>query len=173
MVTDERFTEGTHTTNYLDEELGPERIERAVERWGPDETGGESEETAVTERDFTVEVDGKRFEVTVAERGAPPVPAGGGGGNDGDGVGRPEAATGGDDATTVGDGERITSEMQGTVLSVDVAPGDEVAPGDVVLVLEAMKMENDIVTERGGTVGEVFVGEGESVDMGDPLVVLE
>jgi acetyl-CoA/propionyl-CoA carboxylase biotin carboxyl carrier protein len=175
MVTDERFTEGTHTTNYLDEELDPERIERAVERWGPGDTddGGDDEE--VTERDFTVEVNGKRFEVNLEERGAPPIPTGGGGSGGGGGMQRPEAATSDDDggAVVAGDGERITAEMQGTILSVDVAPGDEVAAGDVVLVLEAMKMENDIVAQGGGTVGEVLVSEGESVDMGDPLIVLE
>jgi acetyl-CoA/propionyl-CoA carboxylase biotin carboxyl carrier protein len=175
MVTDERFTEGTHTTNYLDEELDPERIERAVERWGPEETDGDEEED-VTEREFTVEVNGKRFEVNLEERGAPPIPSGGGGSGAGSGMQRPDVATNDaddDGAVAAGEGERITAEMQGTILSVDVAPGDEVAPGDVVLVLEAMKMENDIVAEGGGTVSEVLVSEGESVDMGDPLIVLE
>jgi len=43
----------------------------------------------------------------------------------------------------------------------------------VVCVLEAMKMENDVVTERGGTVTEIMVDEGDSVDMGDVLVVVE
>ena len=175
MVTDERFTEGTHTTNYLDEELDPERIERAVERWGPEETDGDEEED-VTEREFTVEVNGKRFEVNLEERGAPPIPSGGGGSDAGGGMQRPDVARNDADdggAVAAGEGERITAEMQGTILSVDVAPGDEVGPGDVVLVLEAMKMENDIVAEGGGTVSEVLVSEGESVDMGDPLMILE
>ena len=174
MVTDERFTDGTHTTNYLDEELDPERIEQAVERWGPAETDGDDDEE-VTEREFTVEVNGKRFEVNLEERGAPPIPTGGGAKAGGGGMQRPDVATGDDDggAVAAGEGERITAEMQGTILSVDVDPGDEVAPGDVVLVLEAMKMENDIVAEGGGTVSEVLVSEGESVDMGDPLIVLE
>ena len=168
MVTDERFTEGTHTTNYLDEELDPERIERAVERWGPEETDGDEEED-VTEREFTVEVN-------LEERGAPPIPSGGGGSDAGGGMQRPDVARNDaddDGAVAAGEGERITAEMQGTILSVDVAPGDEVGPGDVVLVLEAMKMENDIVAEGGGTVSEVLVSEGESVDMGDPLMILE
>jgi len=176
MVTDERFTEGTHTTNYLDEELDTERIDRAVERWGPEPTDSDDDEE-VTEREFTVEVNGKRFEVNLEERGAPAIPTGGGSGGSGGsgGMQRPDAATGDDDGTTVaaGSGERINAEMQGTILSVDVDPGDEVSPGDVVLVLEAMKMENDIVAESGGTVSEVLVSEGESVDMGDPLIVLE
>jgi len=173
MVTDERFTGGTHTTNYLDEELDHERIERAVERWGPEETGADDEE--VTEREFTVEVNGKRFDVNLAERGAPTIPTGGGSRGGGGGMERPDVATADDGGGSVaaGDGERISAEMQGTILSVDVEPGDEVAPGDVVLVLEAMKMENDIVAESGGTVSEVLVSEGDSVDMGDPLLVLE
>jgi acetyl-CoA/propionyl-CoA carboxylase biotin carboxyl carrier protein len=179
MVTDERFTEGTHTTNYLDEELDHERIEQAVERWGPDETDADDGDEEVTEREFTVEVNGKRFDVNLEERGAPAIPTGGGAGSSGGGgrgdMERPDAATtdDGGGAAAAGDGERITAEMQGTILSVDVEPGDEVAPGDVVLVLEAMKMENDIVAEGGGTVSEVLVSEGESVDMGDPLIVLE
>ncbi|MFC7173698.1 biotin/lipoyl-containing protein [Haloplanus litoreus] len=177
MVTDERFTAGTHTTNYLDEELDPERIDRAVERWGPeasaDDDGDEDEE--VSERAFTVEVNGKRFEVNLEERGAPAIPTGTGGGNAGGRMERPDAVTGDDEGGTVaaGEGERIDAEMQGTILSVEVAAGDEVDAGDVVLVLEAMKMENDVVAESGGTVSEVLVSEGESVDMGDPLIVLE
>jgi acetyl-CoA/propionyl-CoA carboxylase biotin carboxyl carrier protein len=71
------------------------------------------------------------------------------------------------------EGEQVTAEMQGTILEVNVAEGDEVEAGDVLCVLEAMKMENDIVAERGGTVAQVAIGEGESVDMGDLLVVLD
>jgi acetyl-CoA/propionyl-CoA carboxylase biotin carboxyl carrier protein len=180
MVTDEAFTAGTHTTNYLDEELDPERIERAVERWGPDEVGeGEGDgDEEVTEREFTVEVNGKRFEVGLEERGAPALPTGSdGGAAGGDGrMGRPDAATDDDDGghtAAASGGERVEAEMQGTILSVEVAVGDEVEAGDVVVVLEAMKMENDVISEGGGTVSDVLVAEGESVDMGDTLLVLE
>jgi acetyl-CoA/propionyl-CoA carboxylase biotin carboxyl carrier protein len=176
MVTDERFTAGTHTTNYLDGELDPERIERAVERWGPTDGEGDDDDAddeSVSEREFTVEVNGKRFEVNLEERGAPDLPTGGSGG--GGRMQRPDAATDDDagGAAVAGEGERIEAEMQGTILSVEVDAGDEVAAGDVVLVLEAMKMENDVVAESGGTVSEVLVSEGDSVDMGDPLLVLE
>ncbi|MFB6089709.1 MAG: acetyl-CoA carboxylase biotin carboxylase subunit [Halobellus sp.] len=190
MVTDETFRAGEHTTKYLDEELDRERIDRAVERWGGEASGDDADAGAgdadgegddVTEREFTVEVNGKRFEVNLEERGAPPVPDvdaianGAGGTASGPSTrSRPESSDSDDEEVVVeGDGERVTAEMQGTILSVDVEGGDEVGAGDVVCVLEAMKMENDVVTERGGTVSDVLVAEGDSVDMGDTLVVLE
>ena len=172
MLSDEAFMKGTHTTKYLDEEMDRSRIEAAVERWGPAEGSTEDEDEDVTEREFTVEVNGKRFQVSLEERGAPAIelPAGGGGG----GRSRPDVATGDDDGGAVAaDGAQVEAEMQGTILSVEVEEGDEVEAGDVVCVLEAMKMENDVTTEAGGTVAQVLVGEGDSVDMGDVLVVIE
>jgi acetyl-CoA/propionyl-CoA carboxylase biotin carboxyl carrier protein len=194
MVTDGRFRAGEHTTDYLDEELDPGRLADAVARYGPDEDGGDDGDGddgsgERTRREFTVEVNGKRFEVELEERGAPPLPTGAGAGGGSGRPGRPNRSGAGrstdsgsdgeDDAdadagdVAVGSGESVDAEMQGTILSVAVAEGDEVAPGDVVCVLEAMKMENDVVAERGGTVSRVLVAEGDSVDMGDPLVVLE
>ncbi|MFC7323652.1 biotin carboxylase N-terminal domain-containing protein [Halorubrum rutilum] len=180
MLDDERFVDGTHTTKYLDEELDRELVAEAQAKWGTESSSGDGDDEGeeVTEREFTVEVNGKRFDVELEERGAPAirVPEGAGGGGGG-GQQRPPQATsddGGDDGVDVAEGgEAIEAEMQGTILSVDVAEGDEVAAGDVVCVLEAMKMENDVVAERGGTVASVHVGEGDSVDMGDVLIVLE
>jgi len=179
MLTDDRFVEGTHTTNYLDEEFDRERIAEAQAAYGPDETASEDDDEEVIEREFTVEVNGKRFQVNLEERGAPPMPTAGGDGRGGRGGSRPERSRddgGGGSAggsAAAAEGERITAEMQGTILSVNVDEGEEVESGDVVCVLEAMKMENDVVAGRGGTVVDVLVGEGESVDMGDPLIVLE
>jgi acetyl-CoA/propionyl-CoA carboxylase biotin carboxyl carrier protein len=172
MLTDEAFTTGTHTTKYLDEELDPERIRQAVERWGPGDTSGGDDDEEVTEREFTVEVNGKRFEVSLEERGAPAIEVPSGGGSSG--RSRPAAATSDDGgAAAASDGQQVAAEMQGTILSVDVSEGDEVSAGDVVCVLEAMKMENDVTTEAAGTVSQVLVSEGDSVDMGDVLVVIE
>jgi len=189
MVTDETFRAGEHTTKYLDEQLDRGRIDRAVEKWGgaaenaAADGEGDDPDGATTEREFTVEVNGKRFEVALEERGAPQGLAADVASGDAPSTAdrgrqatrsRPDEATEGDDGAEIeGDGERITAEMQGTILSVDVAEGDEVAAGDVVCVLEAMKMENDIVAERGGTVAEVLVAEGDSVDMDETLVILE
>jgi acetyl-CoA/propionyl-CoA carboxylase biotin carboxyl carrier protein len=174
MLTDDRFVDGMHTTKYLDAQLEPERIDAAQERWGTEPAEQTGEEEEVTEREFTVEVNGKRFDVELEERGAPPINVGAveaeGGGKRPDRPGRGDDGSGGGGSSAAGD--EITAEMQGTLLEVNVDEGDEVEAGDVVCVLEAMKMENDIVAERGGTVNEVAVSEGESVDMGDLLFVI-
>ncbi len=176
MLTDETFSAGEHTTNYLDEVLDHSRIEEAVAQWGPtrDSSGGDTDEDT-TEREFTLEVNGKRFDVSLEEHDAPPIPLESASQATGSGMARPpQAQTEEDDGSSaVEGGDTVTAEMQGTILSVDVDEGQEVAPDDVVCVLEAMKMENDVVTERGGTVTQVMVEAGDSVDMGDVLVVLE
>ena len=175
MLEDDEFRAGTHTTAYLDDHLDPDRLTEAQERWGTEVAAGDEAE-AVTEREFTVEVDGKRFEVALEERGAPAIDAPSGGTSAGTQP-RPDRAgpsdESGGDGGRAADGETVTAEMQGTILDVKVGEGDEVAAGDVLLVLEAMKMENDVLSEFDGSVTDVLVAEGESVDMGDPLVVID
>jgi len=63
--------------------------------------------------------------------------------------------------------------MQGTVVKVNVAVGDEVEAGDAIVVLEAMKMENNVGAEKSGTITEVRVSEGDSVGGGDIIAVIE
>ena len=74
--------------------------------------------------------------------------------------------------TADGDGT-VSAPMQGTIVKVLVAQGDAVEPGQALLVLEAMKMENHINAERGGTVKEVRVAAGDTVGTGDVLIVIE
>jgi biotin carboxyl carrier protein len=69
-------------------------------------------------------------------------------------------------------GETLRAPIAGKVVKVLVAPGDTVAPGSAVLVLEAMKMENELVAERGGTVAKIHKQAGQAVDTGDVLVDL-
>ena len=69
--------------------------------------------------------------------------------------------------------EKIISQMPGKVVRILVAEGDEVDPGAGLVVLEAMKMENEISTEKGGTVKTVAVTEGEAVEGGALLLVVE
>ncbi len=70
-------------------------------------------------------------------------------------------------------GEILRAPIAGKVVKVLVAVGDNVAPGAAVIVLEAMKMENELVSERGGTVKVVHKQAGQAVDTGDTLVELE
>jgi len=67
----------------------------------------------------------------------------------------------------------ISSPMPGKVVALKVRPGDEVKKGDVLLIIEAMKMENEIRAPRDGTVREVFVSEGSPVSTGQPLLALD
>lgn len=69
-------------------------------------------------------------------------------------------------------GEPIKAPMPGTVLSVKVSPGSFVKRGDVVLILEAMKMENEIFAPRDGTVAQIVATQGASVNTGDVLLTL-
>ncbi|MDB4957331.1 MAG: biotin/lipoyl attachment protein [Myxococcales bacterium] len=69
-------------------------------------------------------------------------------------------------------GEKLQAPIAGKVVKVLVAIGDSVAPGTAVIVLEAMKMENELVAERGGTVSVIHKQAGQAVETGETLVEL-
>ena len=75
-------------------------------------------------------------------------------------------------AAAAASGEAIPSPLPGTILKVNVSVGQAVKEGDVLVVIEAMKMENDVVAPRAGTVAQVSVPKGATVNTGDTLVVL-
>lgn len=70
-------------------------------------------------------------------------------------------------------GETVKSPMPGTILAVNVTAGQSVKKGDVLVVLEAMKMENEIQAARDGVVASVAVTKGATVETGAVLVVLQ
>jgi pyruvate carboxylase subunit B len=117
-------------------------------------------DTGVT-REFTVEVDGESYRVRVKGDSLAPRPA------------MEAAATSPAPAgpSVAGDGA-IHAPMQGMVVKVKVSPGDRVKLGDVVVVLEAMKMQNDIVATVSGTVREVFAKEGVIVSPNEVLMTV-
>jgi acetyl-CoA/propionyl-CoA carboxylase, biotin carboxylase, biotin carboxyl carrier protein len=128
----------------------------------------ESDGAELVSRDYKVEVSGKLFDVKVI--GDPPVgaaaPAAGGGRKP---PKRERKGGSGPSASS----ESLASPLQGTVLKVAVAEGDEVAEGDLVCVIEAMKMENEIVAHRAGKVTVVNVVEGGAIGSGDVVAVIE
>ena len=71
-----------------------------------------------------------------------------------------------------GAGETVSAPMPGTILKVNVTEGQAVNAGDVLVVLEAMKMENEIMAPKAGTVTQVVTSKGANVDTGAPLVVI-
>src|ERR1700680_514150 len=117
---------------------------------------------AVTTAEFDVEVEGEVFKVRVTGAGMTVVPSTGPGPT----TGAPASAS-----AVVGEGA-VIAPMQGLIVKIPVKPGDVVKLGEVVAVLEAMKMQNDIVTTVAGKVREVYVKEGDVVTPSQPLLVI-
>ena len=127
----------------------------------------DDEDVEVVTRDYKVEVSGKLFDVKVVGEagGAAAAPAAGGK--------RPpkrERKSGGGGSAS---SESLPSPLQGTVLKVAVEQGAEVSEGDLICVIEAMKMENEIAAHRSGKVTSLNAAEGAAVSSGDVLAVIE
>ena len=122
--------------------------------------GTEERETVV------VEVGGKRLEVKLPSKllRAGPAPAA---------ATRPAARRGAGGAQTQASGAALTAPMQGTVVKVAVADGDNVSEGDVIVVVEAMKMEQPLTAHQAGTVSGLSVKVGESVTAGSVVCTIE
>ena len=137
----------------------------------PAAPGREAEEAdgVVSERTYKVEVDGRLHAVKVIGAAAPAAA-----GAPGAGARRPpkrERSDGGGGGAA--SGPTLPSPLQGTVLKVAVEKGQDVAEGDLVCVIEAMKMENEITAHQAGKVTELAVSEGASVNSGDPIATIE
>lgn len=87
----------------------------------------------------------------------------------------PEAnnSTGGAPMDINSDAEKIQCPMPGTILDIKVGPGDKITSGQVMLILEAMKMENEIVASRDGTIERICVSKGQSVNAGDVMILIK
>jgi len=153
---------------FLRGEGGEEKIEqrKAAKR--------EPAPAPATAAEYRVEVDGESFAVRVFPTGgaallpaaSPAVAA------SGEAAPAPAPAATGAPAAAAGDGA-LTAPMQGLILKVSVAAGDAVKLGQVVAVLEAMKMQNDLTAQKSGTVRDVYVTEGTVVTPGQVLMVIE
>lgn len=112
---------------------------------------------------YTITVNGTAYDVTVDEAdGAAPAPAAAP-------AAKPAAPK---KAAPAAGSSSINAPMRGTIVEVKVKVGDKVTNGTVIAVLEAMKMENDIVSDRDGVVASICVNKGEAVETGAPVVTL-
>ena len=156
------FQNVDHSTKWVEEVLDLSGVSAAPV--APAVAEGEEAEPKVR-RDLDMEVNGKRFKVSMWVNESE-LAAGGGGGRGGKARRPARRAQSRAAVTGSGSGE-VTVPMQGTVVKVLVAVGQEVEAGETVIVLEAMKMENNVVAEKSGTIKEIRVQAGQSVSGGD------
>jgi acetyl-CoA/propionyl-CoA carboxylase biotin carboxyl carrier protein len=164
------FVAGQHSTKWVEDRLDLSAVGAGAIAQATD-AEGDSPEPKVR-RDVDVEVNGRRFGVTVwvPESQVGAVVSGGGAG-----AGKASFrlwCSGGASAAAAGSGN-VAVPMQGTIVKVLVSVGDAVEEGQTVCVLEAMKMENNIAADKTGTVQEVKVEAGQSVGSGDIVVVID
>jgi acetyl-CoA/propionyl-CoA carboxylase biotin carboxyl carrier protein len=133
----------------------------------------EDDEEETVEQTYTVEVSGRRFDVRVI--GPPPAasaaPAVNGAAP---AAPKPQRATrqNGGARGSSGSSDTLASPMQGSIWKVPVQAGQQVAEGDIVTIIEAMKMENEITAHKAGVIAELPIREGDSVAHGDTLAVI-
>ncbi len=151
-----------HSTKWVEERLDLSGVGGSA----PAAAGEEAE--ALVERKTTVEVNGKRFNVKMWVPEGQMVSAGPAKAK----KATRASASGGGAAGGSGSGE-VVVPMQGTIVKVLVEVGQEVEVGQAVVVLEAMKMENQIQAEKSGKVKEIKVAAGDTVGSGDVVVVIE
>jgi acetyl-CoA/propionyl-CoA carboxylase biotin carboxyl carrier protein len=155
------FVAGEVGTTFVERHLG--ELEAAVQAEAapdpdpdiPQSEGVDREEA----RTFEVEVNRRMFRVRVAELRPSRAEA----------AARPRRAARGVSAPQ---GNVLMSPMHGTVISLKKSPGDPVQEGDTVVIIEAMKMENEVAAQRAGTVASLAVSVGDTVEADQPLAVI-
>ncbi len=162
------FVAGEHSTNWVEQTLDLSGIPAGAGQAPPAPPASpDGEALPRVLRDVTAEVDGRRYQVKLWVPDLGDAVVAGPEAARGAGPKRPKAAAAGAGSGTV------AVPMQGTIVKVLVAVGDEVEVGQTVCVLEAMKMENNVNAEKAGTVKEVRVQAGASVGPGDVIAVID
>jgi acetyl-CoA/propionyl-CoA carboxylase biotin carboxyl carrier protein len=159
------FVAMKHSTKWVEETLDLSGI-AAPKAPAPPAT--DEDAAPLVERSTTVEVNGKRFDVKMWVPDTPMVAVAGGAAK----AKKPARAAAAHGAAGGGSGN-VEVPMQGTIVKVLVEVGQDVEVGQAVVVLEAMKMENQIAAEKAGKVKEIKVAAGDTVGAGDVVVVIE
>ena len=148
------FAAVTHSTKWVENVLDLSDISSGA--------SGEVGPPDKVRRQTEVEVNGKRFDVAMWV----PAPSG-------SGRSRPRRSSGTSGAGGGAGSGQVTVPMQGTIVKIMVEVGDEVEAGQSVIVLEAMKMENNVNADKAGIVSEIKVAPGDTVGGGDVVLVIE
>jgi acetyl-CoA/propionyl-CoA carboxylase biotin carboxyl carrier protein len=167
------FVTAAHSTRWVEERLDLSEVSAAAPSAEDATEDGEGERRVLREVD--AEVDGRRYRVKLW---VPEDPLGRPGQSEGNpsreqAGGRPAQRRGASGSAGIAMDGRITVPMQGTIVKVLVSEGDTVEAGQVLAVLEAMKMENPITTNRAGLVSELRVKPGDALGAGDVVAVIE
>jgi acetyl-CoA/propionyl-CoA carboxylase, biotin carboxylase, biotin carboxyl carrier protein len=143
--------------------------------WQGAPEGHTAGEQAKVEQTYTVEVSGQRFDVKII--GAPPAPSFGGGGGALNGsspaVQAPKRSSRASKSSGAGGPDRLESPLQGNMWKVLVKQGDAVTEGQILCIIEAMKMENEITAHKAGTIAELPIAEGEPIAAGAPIATIK
>ena len=158
ILSHDDFAAVTHSTNWVEGTLDLTGVMHDA-----DSPVTDDDTEPKVKRDLDVEVNGKKFSVSMwvpESAGAPASPGA-----------RPRKRAAKKSGGSAGDG-RVASPMQGTIVKILVAVGDPVTAGDALVVLEAMKMENNIKADKDGTIAEINIAEGDPVGAGDVVIVI-
>ena len=157
VLQEQAFIDGEHHTRWVEQALDEGRFSppAAAEDDGDHQA---SQAAAAPPMPVTVEVEGRRIPARVWGEPLPTAP-------------RPPEK--GSAASHAGAAGAVTAPMQGTILKVLVEKGQTIEPGDVVCILEAMKMENHIASTSAGTITSVEVDVGDVVELGQALATIE
>jgi acetyl-CoA/propionyl-CoA carboxylase, biotin carboxylase, biotin carboxyl carrier protein len=135
----------------------------------PEPTDEDEDEAPKVERDYAVEVSGRKFDVKVIGE------ASGFGGGNGAGpatAGRKPPKRSERKSSGGGGPDQVTSPLQGNMWKVVVKKGDTVEEGQLLCIIEAMKMENEITAHKAGTISDLPIEEGKPISTGDPIATI-
>src|SRR5215208_3867018 len=159
------FAEGATCAGLVESELLAKRAEELSEQLSHRTTtiaAGPDGAAPLRALPRVVELDGRRFEVSVVEPEPPWAE-----------LGRRRRERGRGGSVHVAGRDAVVSPMQGTVLAVEVAEGDTVSAGEVICVVEAMKMENEVHAHRDGVVRDLSIAAGQPVGTGQVICIVE
>ena len=173
LLATEQWARGETCRDLLEDKLWLKSLAQPAPEPGAAAAAREAASPDAVEQTYTVEVSGKRFDVrvlgppfagvggagTAASNGAPPARA-------------PRRSAARKQASSGDSPDTLTSPLQGNMWKVLVKPGDTVQEGQLLSIIEAMKMENEITAHKAGTISELPITEGAAIQAGAPIATI-